>query len=75
MLSLRGKVHVRRARFSALIALNQLIHQTVRQGDLCLSVRWQRQERDAPRVLRVILHLRGGDIFKGKSNLASSARK
>ena len=29
----------------------------------------------ADRFLRVILSLRGGDLFKGKSNLASSARK
>ena len=29
----------------------------------------------ADRLLRVILYLRGGDVFRGKSNLASSARK
>jgi len=29
----------------------------------------------ADQFLRLNLYLRGGDIFKGKSNLASSARK
>jgi len=31
--------------------------------------------RAADQLLRVIPYLRGGDLFKGKSNLASSARK
>ena len=31
--------------------------------------------RAADRLLRVILCLRGGDLFKGKSKLASCARK
>ena len=31
--------------------------------------------RAADRFLPLILYLRGGDIFKGKSNLWSSARK
>jgi hypothetical protein len=31
--------------------------------------------RAADQFLRLILYLRGGDIFKGKHNLATSARK